>query len=259
LSKIHLYQQDDHAISQLFAPFGSFSSSAGVSKNTAEMYVSCILKTLNGYSFRGIKIYHPAPCYRVSSIWEDILTEYGFSVKQQLNHHLVIDGTPLVEKMHSMEQRKLSKCRHFKFMIEPLASMPRIYDFIKRCRKEREQSLSMSLERLEQVVYNAPDNFVLCTVYSGKVLAAAAIVIKVNSSCWYQFYPAHSRQFDRESPLVFLISNLYEYAAAHGVKALDLGPSDLNGSPLHGLIRFKSRLGAAISYKKCFTKSIIIS
>jgi len=255
LGKIHFYRRDDQVISQVYAPFGSFNT-AKVPRETAERFLSFTVESLSGQGFKQILIHHPASCYLNSTFWGEILIHHEFSPKCQVNHHLVIDNTPLKEKMHIMEQRKLSRCRQFEFRIHSVESLSKIYDFIYRCRKERKQSLSLSLEQLELVVRNSPDNFVICTVKSGDLLAAAAIVIKVNSKCWYQFYPAHSRRFDRESPLVFLISKLYEYAARHDVKVLDLGPSELHGQPLPGLLQFKSRLGAVITYKKYFSKSI---
>ena len=254
LGKIHFYKHGDQAISQLHAPYGSFNS-ANISREAAERFLSYSIKSLSDLGFKQILIQHPADCYQDSTMWTDLLAHNGFSVRNQVNHHLSIDR-PLKEKMHLMEQRKLSKCQQFEFEVNPVASLSKIYSFINCCRKERKQSLSLSYGRLEQVVKTSPDNFVLCTVKYGNLLAAASIVIKVNSSCWYQFYPAHSRQFDRVSPLVFLISKLYQYAASHSVKVLDLGPSEVNGQPLPGLLQFKNRLGAVISYKKYYSKTI---
>jgi hypothetical protein len=204
---------------------------------------------------REIEIIQPPDFYQPNQ-WHDDLIELGFEVRYTTNHYLVVDRGPLKPRMHLMERRKLARCRDFTFTLHPTSSLREVYHFIDACRKEREQSLSMTFDQLDAVVNKLADNFLLCTVESGSRWAAAAIIVKVSSKCWYQFYPAHSREFDKESPIVYLVSELFSYAAGQGVRFLDLGPSDLNGILIKGLVKFKERLGAVPGRKLIYSRSI---
>jgi hypothetical protein len=201
-----------------------------------------------------ISICHPSSCYNPNPIWEDLFLEFGFKGISAINHHLKVDARPLSEKMHYMEKRKLAKCSDFVFRVLSKDQLKLIYDFIHDCREQKKQSLSLSYQRLERIVQNNNDHFLLCAVYDETVLAAASIVIKVNSKCWYQFYPAHHQWYDRQSPMVFLTSELYCYAHRQGVEVIDLGTSELDQQPLEGLLLFKSRLGGIQTDKTVYSK-----
>lgn len=255
LGKIHFYKQQGlQVISQLYAPFGSFDGK-NLPKEIAGYFLESVMKLLAEKGIRGISVIHPSPCYGTGQIWEKLFTDAGFSAQPSVNYHLEIDKYPLMNKLHNMEKRKLSKGRHFEFSIQPIEALYDVYCFIESCRKERAQSLSLSFERMLKVVNNSPNNFLLCTVHAGNQLAAASVIIRVNSSCWYQFYPAHSKRFNKESPMVFLLSELYNFAQYRKVQILDLGTSELNGLPLQGLLKFKSRMGAVKTYKTLYRKS----
>ena len=256
LAMIHFYRRDRHAISQLYAPFGSFVSGS-LTKEIARHFLVNIVETLSKEGFGKISIHHPAPCYQFHATWQELLVESKFTSQSTTNHHLVVDHQPLKQKFHQMEKRKLAKCGGFKFNILPIHLLGEVYQFILSCRIQKSQKLSLTYERLEQVVSNASENFLLCTVFSGEKIAAASIVIKVSTNCWYQFYPAHDRQFDRESPLVLLLSELYQYARSNGVRIIDLGTSQLNDQPLEGLLNFKHHLGGIATSKTLYSKSLL--
>jgi lipid II:glycine glycyltransferase (peptidoglycan interpeptide bridge formation enzyme) len=155
-----------------------------------------------------------------------------------------------------MERRKLLKSGGFQFAVHSNNLLPVIYQFIENCRGERGQSLSMSFKQLRSVVSSVPDNFLLCTTKYALHIAAAAVVIKTSPYSWYQFYPAHSQKFNKYSPMVFLLSGLYNLARNEGVKMLDLGTSEFDGKPLEGLLKFKSRVGGERSFKEVYTKTL---
>jgi hypothetical protein len=203
-----------------------------------------------------VSIQHPSSCYHVPAIWEQLLLELGFDAKSSINHHLSVGDGSFKEKLHKMEQRKLVKSRDLSFFIQPQDRLRDIYDFIYNCRIQKQQKLSLSYEQLEQVVKLSGDHFLLCAVFCGRRMAAASIVIKVNQRCWYQFYPAHHRDFDQKSPMVFLTSELFRWGQHQGIRVIDLGTSELNGKPLEGLLTFKSHLGGISTRKTLYTKSL---
>ncbi len=254
-AKIHFDQVGDLAISQYYAPFGSLDGDPG-SASAAEYLLTSISSTLRSSGIRQVEIRHPASCYWSSPHWEPLLLKSGFTSRVMVNHHLVVDEQPFEKKIHPMEVRKLNKSQKFRFNVHQVGSLRKIYNFIRACREERNQSLSMNYQQLAPVVHRVPNNFLLVSVGYGQELAAAAIIIKVNSACWYQFYPAHSEKFNRESPLVYLISEVYKYACNRGVKIFDLGTSEVQGKTLDGLIKFKTRMGGSPTQKKIFSKPL---
>lgn len=252
---IHFHFEDNKAISQKYAPFGSLNG-RHLAKDLIQKFGSFVLDTLFNYGIKEMEINHPSPLYNCGSTWNEVLIDLGFMVKQSINYHLVMDDVKFHKKIHLMEKRKLARCQRFNFEILPIEFLLEIYHFIETCRKEREQTLSMTPERLKEVTDCLPNDFLLCAVSSGRCLVAAAIVVKVTSDCWYLFYPAHSKRFDRESPLVLLISELYRHAGQQGVKILDLGTSDVGEIAKEGLLAFKKRLGGIPTMKSVYRGSV---
>ncbi len=252
---VHFHLKDGRAVSHAYAPFGSFDGKP-IENTMVKNFILYIAETLVKHGLKEIEFKHPAPCYNLGSGWAEVLRNFGFSVRHSVNHHIIVDNFPLRDKIHVMEKRKLVRCRKYNFRLQPISSFNRIYQFIEACRQERNQSLSMTYKSLAKVVNALPTNFLLCTASFGNTLAAAAIVIKVTSRCWYQFYPAHSKKFNSVSPLVFLMSELYEHARMEGVEIIDLGTSEVQGSPIEGLLKFKTRIGGISSMKSNYVKEI---
>lgn len=255
LAAIHFDVNGKHAVSQRYAPFGSIISGS-LSKEVAGYFLASVFEDLEERQIEKISIYHPSPCYGVPPVWEEVLNEAGFSGRGTINHHLVVDNRLFSQKIHKMEQRKLAKSVDFEFRIQPHDQLRIVYDFILDCRIQKHQELSLSYERLAGVFNRSSDNFLICTVFSGTRMAAASIIIKVNPNCWYQFYPAHHCDFDKQSPMVFLTSELYGYARNQGINIIDLGTSELNDQPIAGLLKFKSHLGGIPTQKTLYTKTL---
>ena len=251
---IYFHRHQRKAISQLYAPFGSFMGRS-LSKEMSYHMVEFFETKLASVGIEKIVINHPASFYQIDP-WEDVLRSAGYSVHERINHHLLVDDHTLDEKLHKMEKRKLARSEGFSFSLNPPSALHEIYEFIASCRHERGQTLSMTLSELQEVVSVLPEHFILCAVQTGKKLAAASVVVKVNDKCWYQFYPAHSKEFNSASPLVYLISELYKFAGSKGVKEIDLGTSEVGGAPIDGLLVFKDRLGGIRSPQCTYSKNL---
>ena len=148
-----------------------------------------------------------------------------------------------------MEQRKLAKAKNLEFITYNVDEAPKIFDFVAYCREKKQQTLSMRKDTFVKAVRANARNFLLSGVHYQDTLIAAMVTVRVYPQIWYNFYPAHHPRFDKVSPLVFLIQQLYQTAFAQGVKILDLGTSYANEQPLPGLISFKERLGGIASSK----------
>jgi hypothetical protein len=254
---VHFHLSGRRAISHVYAPFGSFNGKQ-LPNTISGKYISFIEETLVKHGLKEIEFKHQAPIYHTASDWTDVLGKFEYLARHSINHHIVVNDIPLSDKMHAMEKRKLARSQQFRFRLQPLDSLNRIYHFIEACRQERNQRLSMTYESMEKIVRTLPNYFLLCTASFGNTLAAASIVIKVTSRCWYQFYPAHSKKFDKESPLVFLTSKLYEQARKQGVDIIDLGTSEVHERPIEGLLKFKTRIGGISTKKSSYIKTILV-
>jgi hypothetical protein len=188
---------------------------------------------------------------------ETVFKEVGYSVATEITSILPIDEKRFEKKIKISELQKLKKAaKLFSVQKVKISQLDTIYSFIERCRKERNQHLSMRLSDLEKTKNAFPRNILLFRVHNGNTTAAAAIVIKINKEILYTFYYAHAREFDKLSPVVLLISFIYEWAQERGVKQIDLGTSMLDGKVNRSLLHFKKSIGGQSIRKLIFEKNL---
>jgi hypothetical protein len=186
----------------------------------------------------------------VSQGYEITLTEPGACI--------VIDETPLANKMAKDKLSRLKKCEKagLSFREVSLDKLEDVYLFIESCRSQQERKLSMTLPELTQTVAMLPESFFLVGVYHNQKLIAASICIHINTIIIYTFYSAHDPQYNDLSPQVFLLSKLYDWCATQKIGLLDLGTSALDGQPNMPLLDFKLRMGATPTNKFKFRKTL---
>jgi lipid II:glycine glycyltransferase (peptidoglycan interpeptide bridge formation enzyme) len=139
----------------------------------------------------------------------------------------------------------------------PLTELDNVYDFLLHCRRQRDHTLSMTLEEVKETVQRFKKSFLLWGTFNQKEMAAAAISIRVHPDILYNFYSGHLKKFDAVSPAVMLIRGMYNYCGSHHIHWLDLGTSSVNGLPNFSLLDFKLRLGAIPSMKLTFEKELV--
>ena len=256
LGKVHFFKED-HAENNAYhsprkSPFGSFEMHAQLTADQIDNFVRFVLKKLSKEQTNMVHILHHATVYDPdhTSLLKESLLKAGFTLKAAIpNHHIGVDAYPLTAKMHSMEKRRLQKCRkaEFSFKEENVSLLSNIYDFVRVCRKERGWGLSMSLGDLQKTVSAFPENYKLFSVYGGGHRIAATVAIVVNSQILYNFYPASLLSYQAYSPTVMLIEGLYQYCQQKGMELLDLGTSASNSLRL-----FKTHMGGEVSFKYDF-------
>jgi hypothetical protein len=140
---------------------------------------------------------------------------------------------------------------------EPPLILPWAYEFIARCRQERGQALSLSLERVQELFRVFPRQHLLFSVRKpGGEWAALTIAIQVSEKVLYNFYPASPLADNPLSPMVMLNESLHTYARASGLAVLDLGTSSLPTGPNVSLLQFKRHLGGISSPKLSWQKAL---
>jgi hypothetical protein len=172
----------------------------------------------------------------------------------ELNNHLPLNQD-FEARLHPSERRRLAKCqRHgFHFEQEPLFFLPKAYDFLRRCREEKGQHLSLSEERLTELFRLFPNNHFLFSVRDGAgEWAALTVAIQVNERVLYSFYPASPLSYNAFSPVVLLNQGLHAFGRASGLQLLDLGTSTLPTGLNQSLLQFKRHLGGILSLKLSF-------
>ncbi|TGE28899.1 hypothetical protein [Hymenobacter metallicola] len=197
--------------------------------------------------------YDPAGSARLTQV----LQQLGYAVTlAEINNHLPLD-TDFRARLHPSERRRLRKCRQQGFVFEqetPLY-LPLAYEFLSRCRQEKGQTLSMSLERLQELFQQFPqDHFLFSVRTPAGEWAALTIAIRVSSRVLYNFYPASPLAFNTFSPVVLLNEGLHAFGRANGQALLDLGTSTLPEGLNQSLLQFKRHLGGVPSLKLTFEK-----
>ncbi len=258
--KIHFLLKDGIAYSPYKSLFGSFEFTPRIHPNLFMEFWQFIEQDLKSRKIGWVKITNFAGCYapKKADLILKTLSGHGFDVTlKAVNHHIHVDETPLITRMHAMEVRKLKKCINadLKFRREKKENVEEIYDYIDACRKEQNLRLSISKEKILQYQEEFPMNYPAFSVRKGEDIYSATITIKTHRHILYNFLPGSLQKYKAYSPTVMLNDGLYQNCQEHGYRMLDLGIStEPDGTDQESLIVFKERLGAQISYKYFFEK-----
>jgi hypothetical protein len=179
----------------------------------------------------------------------------GFAAQMKISSIIEVDKNDFVSKIRISEKQKLKKAeKKFLFRQLPVSDLSRVYTFIESCRQDRNQKLSMSLYQVRKTINKFGSDFFLFVVDNEEGLAAAAIVIRINSKILYTFYYAHDKEFDKISPVVYLLSVIYTFAQKGKYQWIDLGTS-MSGNEINKpLLHFKESVGGKPSVKYLFEK-----
>lgn len=261
LASVHFSLAAGVAQSPLRAPFGSFQFSKHLQVEALYDFIRQVEVSLKKLGVRTIIVKNPPGGYDANDavILEVLLLNHGYQVENaEIGATLEVDHDKFADKVDAWEGRKLRQCGKsgMTFKVLPGSLLSDVYEFIRYCRMERKQQLSMTRAELEKTFGQFPDDFFLFGVYSDDTLAAASVSVRINRAIFYNFYSAHPRQFDQVSPVVFLMEGIYNWCAREKIKILDFGTSALEGKPNFGLLDFKIRLGGQPCRKLTFTKEL---
>jgi len=252
--------QNKKASSPLRAPFGSFEISVNLKLSDLKEFIIEVEKALVKAGVSKIEIINPPALYSTyhNRLVAALLNQNYTPIQCDLSCSIPVDQTPLLEKINKGKRKQL---RHgqkagFTFKKLTLSKLNDVYVFIESCRLERSQKLSLSLKELQRTVNVIPKAFQLFAVYQNNRIISASVCVQINKSILYTFYSAHLKVFDNFSPLVFLLSHLYDLCHKKGISLLDMGTSTIGGKPNFNLIDFKIRVGGILSPKFIFIKEL---
>jgi len=260
LSSIFFNIKGGIAVSPLRAPFGSFEMSEQVQAKEFYDFVFWIEGQLRKTKVIQVEILCPPELYMPTQpLITSTLVSQGYAVIQaEPGCCISVNAIPLTRKMRPNKKRVLWQGQKAGLVYKklPLINLKEIYFFLEACRKEKGQTLSMTLTGLGKTIEAIPKSFFLVGVYLQDQLIAASVCIRVSQSIVYTFYLGHFHQYDKISPVVFLINSLYDWCSRHGIALLDLGTSTLDGKPNFSLLDFKLRMGGTLTPKYRFQKTL---
>ncbi len=259
ISQITFYISLNTALSPLKAPFGSMQSNRHLTSEEMTFFIHHCLMFLKDQGVKNIEIRNFPEAYEpiVTKLLYNGLLSHGFTARQHISSIIIVDEKDFESKINTSEKQKLRKCRStLQFHKAQADQLPRIYRFIETCRLEKKQNLSMSLTELKKTINLFPKNFFLFEIVNTTGTAAAGVVIKVNREILYTFYYAHSKEFDKISPVVFLLSGIYQFAQRANYKLIDLGTSMTGDEINKPLLHFKKSIGGKPSPKFIFEKNL---
>ena len=256
---IHFQLNNGVAASPLRAPFGSAEFSGSVPGEVLFEFLKFFESKLQsrGVSRIVIKSYPCAYAEAQSVLLQTFLWNLKYNVATAEIAsvvHVTADGA--LRTFHRSEKRKLGKAigAGLVFKELPNESFEAVYNFIHRCRSEKNYTLSMTLADLKIAMSRFPERYLLFGVFENHRLAAAAITILVKDHILYDFYHDHDAAFDYLSPVVLLVEGIYEFCYRNRIQMIDLGTSAEEGLPNFSLLHFKNYLGGNPTSKLTFEK-----
>ena len=243
-------------------PFGGLDYSHSIDPEVLDHFLLFIEEQLKAIAIEKIDMRLPAMVYMPSKIsqWSKVLESRHYIRSESVaNHHLLVNVESFEYGLHTMERRKLKKSRELGLEVATVAlgKLDDVYHFIKACRDERGQSLSLSWPEMNAAALALPQAYILFKATLDNVMVAAAIVVRVNERILYNFYPASALRYQSYSPQVLLLDAIYQYAQKHQYEILDLGTSMVAGEPKANLITFKERVCGIATAKFRYTKSLL--
>ncbi len=197
--------------------------------------------------------------HNASSLFNIYLSKAFSICNQEINHTLVVDEKPLIEKMKRNNKKRLNKCERENFVFEQITSssdIEQVYQTIKENREGKGYKVSMTLEQILEMYKVFPENIYFFKASQSGNSAAASVCIKLNINVLYVFYWGDKQGFEQYSPVAYLANGIYNFAQQQQFKLIDAGTSSIQGEPNFGVATFKENLGFTISPKLTFTKEI---
>lgn len=234
----------ENAIAQSLpgSPFGGLFSPSLTQKSFLNFF-SRMEKTLKETGVKKITLTQP-PFYYSGFGENGWLAQAGYAQEiVEINQYIPMDGR-LIDKLHSMQRRKLKPKKPLTFESAGLKDIPEIHRFIAACRQLQGLIINITVERLMALFETFPDRYQAYVVrLEGKIISALIVSIPVQDIVYY-FLPATHPDFKKLSPMVPLMTHVFDLYAGNGFSYMDLGISSIRGNPQEGLMKFKERMGA---------------
>jgi hypothetical protein len=257
---LYLNINEGVARSSVQSPFGTIECSNDLPLETLYNFLAFVETRLRSLGVRELIIKNPPFHYNEEkgALLQVYLFNLGYTVTCAEVGAIRFTTEHFAIELTRMERRKLKKSENAGLTYRLLSNenVQEVYSFIFRCRQQKGYSLSMTFEDLLHAMQEFPDRYLLFGVFHGEQIIAASVTVRITSGILYIFYADHAHAYDKLSPVVMLVKGIYMYCQQHGITLLDFGTSARNGQPNFGLLNFKHRLGAKLSPRLTFAKTL---
>ncbi len=250
---------EENALSHFKAPFGGLEVSDLISDEGLDYFTKQVLHRLREKNIYELRIHQPPENYQSNSHINSVFQFNGLELSQErVYHDVTIEQGSIKDKIAEMQQRRLRKCEKvgFEFKHFSETELESVFKQIDRWRTLAQKGLSMTWADLQKTSKENPKRYHSFGVMDGDLLIAASIVILVNEKVLYHFFPASNDVYNKYSPMVMLISGIYEWGRENGFKHIDLGTSYIDGSINTSLRTFKERMGGEPYIAKSWRKRL---
>jgi hypothetical protein len=252
---------DGIAKSPLRAPFGSLDGRQAIPAQVLFSFLEFVEDCLRRSGAASIIVKNPPDLYdpeRMTLLANFFLTHQYTITDAEVSAVIPVSTARFDEVIHQRKRRKLEQSRtdSMRFVRLQRGALADAYHFIAACRSLKSYRLSIALTELEQFVDRFPDDYLLFAVFHEYEMVAASIAIRVKSNVLYHFISDHVRKVGESRPALILMEGIYNHCFADGISLLDLGTSTLAGKPDVNLLRFKTEIGAQLTHKFTFRKTL---
>lgn len=258
---IHFHLQNGIAQSPFKATFGGFDLHEELEQEIILAFIIFVEEQLRELGATKIFIKLPLRIRNEKefNLIESILIERGFQIANEEIGSILEVRSSFKEEIHRSEKKRLRKSinSHFKFDEVPIGELEYTYSFMLQCRQSKDYILSMSLQGIQDLAFEFPQDVVLFAVKDGNRIVAASICIRINAKMLYDFYHDHDAFYNSHSPIVLLVKGINDYCYEHSITLLDLGTTMINSDVNTTLLEFKLKLGGKRAVKYSFEKICI--
>lgn len=233
------------------SPFGGVLSDNTASEGNK--FIKSMEDSLKNIGVHSLEITLP-PFFYSNYLNTELFLQNGYTERfKNFNQHIELYSE---SKFHYMEIRRLKKAEKKHLIFTESDEIEKIHAFLNKCRKQQGLKINIELHRFILLFEAFPDRYRAWNVHDGYKWVAALVTVNVTDEIVYYFLPGSDKNYNKWSPMVFLVDSLLDVLRNEGKKILDMGVSSVEGKKQEGLFKFKERLGAKSSPKLTLIKKI---
>lgn len=230
------FVKSNGAVSPGAAPFGSVEFAETLPDTVLDAMLRALTDEARAAGAPMLRLVNYPHCYApaLANRLTDKLKEHGFRItSSNPTSFLAVSPNPFAANLHASECRRLRKCKRagFRFQHQPNPDIEAAVNFLCETRQQQGYALTISPERLTDLLTRFPEQFPVFSVVDGAATTALTIAVRVREDILYTFLPASNPNYRTFSPMVTLVDGLYTYCRQQSIRLLDLGrPSTLTAN-----------------------------
>ncbi|MCE7065569.1 GNAT family N-acetyltransferase [Dyadobacter sp. CY326] len=242
-------QANDVWISPPNAPFGGIQCADDCSADELAFFLHFIKSTIFKQGANKLIIKSAPTCYepKLADLLTQCYVNTNFlAIRACTNTFIPVSFADFRDRIVPAEQRRLRKARRCGLTAGLANKLPSalIYRFLTECRAQQGYCISLTLNQVETLRSQFPENFSVFVVRDALKIIALTLTVRVNKRVLYNFLCSYLPEYRAHSPTVILLETVYNYCRQEKIEILDLGISvDDQGNFKPSLHRFKRNVG----------------